>query len=392
MSAAALKAAALCILWGIIWAGAYSGLLPYLTTRVTTSHPYLLPFSLHAVFILGTACIVYALVRKYVRQDAADQYRRLFFDHPVPMWIYRWGTLQFLAVNDAALRKYGYTREQWLKLSILDIRHPSTVNDVLEDVRKTNKEQAYRGVWQHQRSNGELFPVELYAHPTRFAGHDARLVMALDVEAEIRASITGNEFGTRYELLSQVTPDYIYYWDILSGYVTRNHGPRTMFGYTDADVRPDRFWWKERVHPGDVDIHIRSLRQAFRDQADLWEAEYRFRCADGSYKHVHDRARILYENGQPVRMIGAVQDISERKAFITQLQAHNDLLLEVARMNSHELRKPVADILGIMALADFGADDPVLSREMLDMLRQSTQELDALLHKVQDKLHAVQAL
>ncbi|WP_198673901.1 PAS domain-containing protein [Chitinophaga alhagiae] len=387
MSATALKAAGLYLLLGCVWAGTYSSLWLSLAAHFPQVNPALLPYIMHAAFVTVSAVLVFVLVRNNSRQN---NYRLLFYEHPLPMWIYEWGTLKFLAVNNAAIEKYGYSRKEFLGMTILDIRHPSTVNEVLEDVRKTSKQSVYRGVWQHQKKNREIFPVELYAHTTRYRGHEARLVMAVDIDAEIRSTVMAKDIGTRYELLAQVTPDYIYYWDMSADHVTRNHGPSSLFGYKEEEIMPHGNWWYEKIHPDDAETVQQRFQAALRSHTVQWSAEYRFRCANGQYKFVHDRGHIIYnEEGQPVRMIGAVQDITEKQQYVQQLQQQNAVLQDIARINSHEIRRPVASILGIMSMFDLDKNEPALNSRLLGLLQQSTAELDGLLHQIQHKLRSL---
>lgn len=385
MSYTALRAAGLYLLLGIIWLSCYRGIWLYVTAQLPQVSPALLEYSLHAVFITVSAVFIYVLARSHPRNQ--QEYRQLFYGHPVPMWIYDWKTLRFLAVNEAAIKKYGYTEEEFLHMSILQIRDPSTIQQVLDDVKGTRQDVTYRGIWQHRKKNREVFPVEIYSHSTRYAGRDARLVMAVDVEAEIRSTIIAKDIGTRYDLLAKVTQDSIYYWDMISGKVTRNHGPSSMFGYREDEIREESSWWMERIHPDDAGDMLMSFRKATTSHQTYWETEYRFRCADGGYKYVHDRGHVIYNEKQDaVRVIGVIQDITERKKFIQQLQHQNDVLREIARINSHEIRKPVASILGIIAVIDLEKNDKTLNTELFGMLKESTSELDAVLHKIRDKL------
>lgn len=389
MSYTALKAAGLYLLFGIIWLCSYRGIWLFLSAQLPQVNPVLLEYIMHAVFIIASAVIFYVLAKSLPGNQR--EYRQLFYGHPVPMWIYDWETLRFLAVNDAAVQKYGYSEEEFLRMSILNIRDPVTIQQVLDDVKGTRLDLTYRGIWQHRKKNREIFPVEVYSHTTKYAGRDARLVMAVDVEAEIKSNIIAKDIGTRYDLLSKVTQDSIYYWDMVSGKVTRNHGPSSMFGYKEEDIREESSWWIERIHPDDAGDVLTSFRQAASARMPNWDAEYRFQCGDGCYKYVHDRGHIIYNEKQDaVRVIGVIQDITERRKFIQQLQHQNDALREIARINSHELRKPVASILGIVAIIDLDKNEKALNTELFGMLQESTSTLDAVLHKIRDQLKQLQ--
>jgi hypothetical protein len=112
----------------------------------------------------------------------AERYQMLFESSPLPMWVYDAETLQFLDVNDAAVRHYGFTREEFLAMTIREIRPPEDVPAMLVDV-------AARGgpgdpnprVWRHRRKDGSLIDVEITAGRIELDGRKAALVLAHDV-------------------------------------------------------------------------------------------------------------------------------------------------------------------------------------------------------------------
>lgn len=122
------------------------------------------------------------------RLDAEQQleysergYRALFESHPAPMWIYDLDTLCFLAVNDAAVKKYGYRREEFLRMSIKDIRPPEDVPRLMASVGHERDGFEDSGVWTHIDKSGRAFPVHIYAHTIEWEGHQAELIMVLEV-------------------------------------------------------------------------------------------------------------------------------------------------------------------------------------------------------------------
>ena len=94
----------------------------------------------------------------------------------IPMWVFHQETLVFLAVNDAALRVYGYTRHELLKMSILDIRPGEDVIPVLRDALSSHESRGALEHWRHRNEKGEVFEVELTCHDLLYEGQPARLV------------------------------------------------------------------------------------------------------------------------------------------------------------------------------------------------------------------------
>ncbi len=112
-------------------------------------------------------------------RELEPQYRILFERNPHPMWVFDTETLRFLAVNDAAIEQYGYSRVEFMKMSILDIR---PADDPPRPWRATARTGAdFYGIGVHRRKSGEHFDVEVYWNVVEFEGRPAHLVLAMDV-------------------------------------------------------------------------------------------------------------------------------------------------------------------------------------------------------------------
>jgi two-component system, cell cycle sensor histidine kinase and response regulator CckA len=119
--------------------------------------------------------------------NSEERYRLLFEANPLPMWVYDAKTLRFLAVNDAAVRHYGYTRAEFLAMSITDIRPREDVETLLTDLeRRGGPGSPTPGVWRHQKKDGTLIDVEITAGKVMFEGRPAALVLSHDVTERLR--------------------------------------------------------------------------------------------------------------------------------------------------------------------------------------------------------------
>ncbi len=114
-------------------------------------------------------------------RSSEAEYRLLFENNPHPMWAFDLETLAFLAVNEAAIHHYGYSREEFLAMTLRDIRPIEDIPALLEDVAKTSKNLNEAGIWRHRTKDGSIIFVEITSHMTTFAGKSVRMVMANDV-------------------------------------------------------------------------------------------------------------------------------------------------------------------------------------------------------------------
>lgn len=339
--------------------------------------------------VLSTLLLLYLLHHYH----HAVQYQRVFDAHPIPMWIYECGTLRFLAVNQAAIDKYGYSGKEFLLLTIKDIRDPKEAERIVENPLLHYDGAHYRGLWKHRRKNGTSFYVELYGHDQRYLGRKTRVIMAVDVDEKIRESHEAKEIGIRYELLAKATKDAIFDWDAVNDRVTWNHGAYTLFGYQPNAVA-NSSWWLNKVHPDDRERVLNTLRGYMTNTAAFFEQQYRLLCDNGRYKNVLSRGYIIRENQKAVRVVGLLQDIDpiiEKQRIIRRLHQQGKGLREIARINSHEIRRPVVSILGItQLLTDRYNDDPILNNQLINWLHSSTSELDDIIHKLEEKVREIE--
>lgn len=123
-------------------------------------------------------------------QESEERYRMLFESNPHPMWVYDLETLAFLAVNDAAVNHYGYLREEFLNMTLLDIRPEEDHERLLQNVAAVTEGVDHAGYWRHRIKDGRLIDVEITSHPLEFDGRRAELVLSNDITERKRAETT----------------------------------------------------------------------------------------------------------------------------------------------------------------------------------------------------------
>ena len=155
----------------------------------------------------------------------------------------------------------------------------------------------------------------------------AGVVAEVDVTQRLAAERQQRETEERYRLVAQATNDAIWDWDLQSNLVQWNAALFDVFGHDPATVEPTGEWWVDHIHPDDR-ARIDSDIHAVIDGAGThWTAEYRFLKADGSHLHVFDRGYVIRdEAGRARRMIGAMQDLTERRRAEQALRDLNERL------------------------------------------------------------------
>ena len=117
--------------------------------------------------------------------DASEKhYRNVFDSNPVPMYIFELKTGNFLKVNEAAVEKYGYSLEEFMKMNIADIRPTDEISKLM-DIFSTVRTREYTGLITHKNKKGDLFPVEIDTNIVTVDGVEARLVLSTDVSERL---------------------------------------------------------------------------------------------------------------------------------------------------------------------------------------------------------------
>jgi PAS domain S-box-containing protein len=152
----------------------------------------------------------------------------------------------------------------------------------------------------------------------------------------------------RHRLASRATNDVIWDWDLVNQRLEWNEGAQTQFGYTADEIGSSPVWWDEHIHPADRERTTTSIRTVLESSDQFWSSEYRFCRADQSYAHILDRGYVMRDqHGSPIRMIGAMQDVTERTRSELALRTSE----ETARSFQEQL-KTLHALSSELAMAD----------------------------------------
>ena len=242
---------------------------------------------------------------------AEETYKVLFYSNPLPMWTYDIESLNILAVNDAAINHYGYSKNEFLSMTIRDIRPNEDVKGLEEWVKERKDLSRLTRLSRHKIKSGEVITVELTTH--RLEDSATVLVVAHDITSKIKAEEQLRKSNERFLLASRASSDAIYDYDLEADEIYWGEGLQTLFGFNRKEVSIRQ--WEQLIHPEDRERIMKSVRTTVSDpRREFWKEDYRFAKSDGSYSYVFDRGFIMRNaDGKAVRMIGSMQDITERK-------------------------------------------------------------------------------
>lgn len=209
-----------------------------------------------------------------------------------------------------------------------------------------------------------------------------------DITPRKESDILLLQSNERFEKVTEATQDAIWDWNILENTLYWGAGFKSLFGYKIEKITPTLESWVNHIHPEDRDWVLKSIYEAI-DKPDRanWIAEYRYQKNDGAFADVIDRGMVIRdEQGKPIRMVGAMSDITERKNFeisrnnyVRQIEIQNEKLKNIAWKQSHIVRAPLARMLGVMNVIEDSHESQEDILMWLKHLRDSANELDEII-------------
>jgi PAS domain S-box-containing protein len=247
------------------------------------------------------------------------RYRMLFDQNPEPMWVFDLETLRFLEVNQAAVEHYGYSREEFLTMTLKDIRPPEDVPALIDDVIRLQSGAPNQRIWKHRKKDGSLIDAAVTASDFAWNDRRSRLVLAIDISERKRAEDALREAEQKYrdifenaiEGIFQTTPD--------GKWISANPALARMYGYATpqefiasaADIA------KLYVVPERRD----ELRQLLETRNFVEGFEFECYRKDGTKMWLSESARAVRDaDGGILYYEGAVQDVTEHKKAEQALQ------------------------------------------------------------------------
>jgi two-component system sensor histidine kinase UhpB len=253
--------------------------------------------------------------REILIKKTEEKYRNLVEQASDAILIYSFdGTIH--EFNNIICNISGYTREEFSKLRLNDILIGDLVisSEKYEAILAGEVVTLYR---KFKRKDNSVVDMEI---KTKLLEDGNILGFGRDVTERNRNDEKLKKAIERYEILSRATSDTIWDWDIKNDTILYNDGISKMFGYSFDEIDNGAEWWKDNIHKDDKNRIENILGEAFKNRTEAVQLDYRYRCADYSYRNMLDRAFIVYdEDGNPGRMIGAMQDISWEKEHERQL-------------------------------------------------------------------------
>lgn len=309
--------------------------------------------------------------------ESRERYRLLFDHAPYPMWIVDLETLAFLEVNETAVRHYGYSRDEFLRMTAKDIRPPEDVPRFLEAVPLAQDSARIEGNWRHRKKDGSIIDVELGLYSFMSDGRRVRLAVVNDVTEAKRAAERLRASEERFRKVFDSAPIGMGLVGSDGRFMKVNDAFCSMVGYSQAELAGKTF--SEITHPQDAAADRRLAEQVFAGKLQTYQLEKRYLTRAGQTIWGRLTVSGLLDGGGGTRYaLGMVEDISERKrAEATKNQWVERIITaqeEERRRIARELHDGIGQIVtslavGLRSIEDEGCVESTVPR--VRILRQA---------------------
>ena len=343
--------------------------------------------------IVGLRGTVQDITERKQRENALALFRSLIDGSNDALEVIDPATLQFLDVNERACRDLGYSREELLSLTVLDV-DAAMDSSAMKTLHKSCQKGFVVFESVHRRKNGSTFPVEVTMKPLRI---DRAYYVAVvrDITDRKRAQEELRDSEERLRLAAEAGKMFAYTWDAATDQMLRS-GDSDLLGVDTATPYTGR-QLLEKVHPDDRHLLVSAFERLTPDTP-LFQVSYRMIRPDGEIVWVERNSRAYFdEHGRVVRIIGMVADITQRKRAEEALSSLSRRLIQAQEAERARIARDLHDDIGqrlalltvtLEQLTDIRSHTSDEGRSHLDALRAQTAEISASVRALAHELHS----
>lgn len=320
-------------------------------------------------------------------------YRSLFDLNPSPLWIYDISTFRFLAVNDAAVQRYGYSREQFLDMTIFDIRTPREQAKLKRRIKHDTSLVGMNSNVTHLLAKGEEIAVDLYYNQIEYNGKQAFLVEIIDNTERYRNAEIAQEVLLELQNFRSAVDQgaMVALLDCDGRFLRVNKAIENITGLSEAEFTGKSFY--DLRSPFHRRSYYLEMLQAIRKGAN-WRGEYKGLAPNGEIYWIDViLSPVVDRKGKTMQYIALCLPVTERKKaeqerdlLIEDLIKKNQSLEEFAFITSHNLRAPVAQLLGLSSLFNRTKPEDPFNMEVLDNMVNASRNLDEVIRDLTEIL------
>lgn len=306
-----------------------------------------------------------------------EKYLNLFNNNPLPIWVLDINTQHFLAVNEMAIKKYGYSREEFMTMSAADIR-PEEDRELFLHLRRpavNEDENPNKGIWRHLKKDGSMIFVEIIAHHIFYEGKPARIILANDVTAKKQAEDLLKVSENRFRALIENSDDIITLMDNSFDILYRSPAAARITGWSNEDMMGMDA--TTNIHPDD-----RAYAQSVVKEV-----------MSSPNKPVYTKFRMIHKKGHHLFVEGTLTNfLSDQyvKAIVFNFRDITHRVdAEQKLINSEkQFRSTLDNMLEGIQIINFSWEYIYINQSLLKMSKYSREELIG--HTVMEKYPGIE--
>lgn len=334
--------------------------------------------------------ITYSIERRRINNElkqSEEKYRSLFQMSPLPMWLYDRHTYRFLNVNEAAIRHYGYSREEFLNMTIWDLRPPEEHENLKKILTENQTDDRFRkGEFIHRKKNGDIIRVTIQSSSIDLEGRKARLVLATDITEKIIAEQALKTSENRFKALVQEASDLINIIDEDGNYIYVSPAFNSVLNRSPGEfIGRNAF---EFVHPDDRAKIQEEFKQLFT-QKRAKTTPFRFKVGENEYRWLETIGTNMLDDPAVNGIVINSRDITDTMNHLQAIEEQNTRLREIAWTQSHLVRAPLSRIMGLIELLKNYNHSAEENKELFEHVLKSAYELDDIIRGIVRKAEQV---
>lgn len=190
------------------------------------------------------------------------------------------------------------------------------------------------------------------------------------------------ESNERFKILAKATVEAIIDWDIKNNKVFWGEGFHTLLGYDLSE--PNNNLWSSNIHPEDRERVLNDLNRILEDEAkEYFISEYRFLKANGEVAFVQHKGILIRDkDGKVSRIVAAMIDLTEALSRLNKIERQNKALKEISWTQSHIVRAPLANIMGLIYLLKENNNKEVKDEKLIELIGDSAEKLDQIIREI----------
>jgi len=375
----------------LVWVALGNLHLETMDTQNVTGQEVVIHVRIALGILLGAILSGYLLLEALTDKPGLSFFK-VFRQNPQPMWIFDIKTLKFMLVNEAAVKEYEFSKAEFYKMTVLDIRPEKAIADSQALNEKTKSTFPFRArgfdddetIWQHQKKSGKVMYVKTIAFYTRYRRRNVALITVLDITGEY---LQERQVKEQKELLDAVissTDDFIWAVDRnLVPTASNSTYKRFIREITGLYVLPDVSNILTRYAETFMELQREYYMRAL--QGEKINTEKILDMGDFALVYLELKFSPVQVNGEIVGAVCFARNISERKRYVSNIERQVEVLQDIAVISSHDIRRPVSSIIGLLSLVDTRNPHNPENYQILEYMRLAAGELDAMIYQIVER-------